>query len=238
MDLGLERAGMSCRWQVEINDFAREQILETHFPNTRKYTDVNTVGKHNLDTVELICGGFPCQDISRNNSQGKGLKGNRSGLWREFYRILCELRPRYALIENSSNLVNRGLPQILSNLAGIGFDAEWICLQASDFNYPHERKRLFIVAYPNNLRLAQIKVFSENFFKPIEKQKHPFNFLFIENVGRFYPEIPCDYGTNDGLSNRLDNKTLEEITHGLGNAVVPAISEFIGKQILEFDRHL
>ena len=147
LDLGLERAGMECRWQVEIDDYCNK-ILSKHWPNVPKYRDVREVGKENLEAVDLICGGFPCQDISIAG-KGIGIEGERSGLWKEFARIIGELRPRYALIENVPMLSRRGLNVVLADLAEKGYDAEWCDIRASDLGAYHKRERLFIVAYSN-----------------------------------------------------------------------------------------
>lgn len=151
MDLGLERAGMECAWQVEIDEFCRK-VLTKHWPNVPKFNDVRECGKHNLEPVDLIAGGFPCQDISVGNQAGQGLEGERSGLWSEMFRIISELRPGFALVENVANLFNRGIERVLGNLAGIGYDAEWQVIPASAVGAPHTRSRVFIVAYPASLR--------------------------------------------------------------------------------------
>ena len=96
--------------------------------------------------VELICGGFPCQDISVAG-KGAGLAGSRSGLWSEYARLIGELRPRYVIVENVSALLSRGLEQVLGDLASFGFDAEWHCIPASYVGAPHRRDRVWIVAY-------------------------------------------------------------------------------------------
>ena len=96
LDLGLERAGMECVAQVEIDDFC-QKVLTKHWANVPKYKDVRDVGKHNLPTAELICGGFPCQDVSLAGKR-KGLEGKRSTLWSEFFRIACEVQPRWVII--------------------------------------------------------------------------------------------------------------------------------------------
>lgn len=144
-DLGLERAGMECAWQVEIDPFCRK-VLEKHWPHVKRYEDVREVGKHNLEPVDLICGGFPCQDIS-NAGKRAGIDGERSGLWSEFHRIICELRPRYALVENVAALLGRGMGRVLGDLAACGYDAEWEILPACTFGAPHIRERLFLLAY-------------------------------------------------------------------------------------------
>ena len=95
--------------------------------------------------VEVISGGFPCQDISAAG-KGAGITGSRSGLWKEFARIIGEVRPRYVFVENSPILTSRGLDVVLGDLATLGFDAEWGVLSAADVGAPHRRERVWIVA--------------------------------------------------------------------------------------------
>ena len=95
----------------------------------------------------IITGGFPCQDISVAG-KGEGISGSRSGLWFEYWRVIRELRPRFAIIENVAMLTNRGLDVVLSSLAEIGYDAEWQDIRAEDMGAPHRRERIWIVAYP------------------------------------------------------------------------------------------
>src|SRR5437868_5460774 len=97
-ELGFERAGMRVSWQVEQDAYCRA-VLARHFPDAARFEDVREVGAQNLDPVDLICGGFPCQDLS-SAGRGAGIDGARSGLWSEFARIVCELRPRYVVVEN------------------------------------------------------------------------------------------------------------------------------------------
>lgn len=152
LELGLEWAGLGpVKWQVEINDYARK-VLEKHWPDVKRYKDVKEVGKHNLEPVELICGGFPCQDISVAGKRAGIKEGTRSGLWFEMCRIIGELRPRYALIENVPGIYVQGLSIVLSDLAQIGYDAEWTHLSAKEVGAPHLRERVFIVAYPSSSR--------------------------------------------------------------------------------------
>lgn len=156
IDLGLERAGMRCEWQVEIDDYATK-VLAKHWPDTPRFRDVRECGKHNLAHVDLIAGGFPCQDIS-DAGQRAGIEGERSGLWAHFYRIICELQPRYVLVENVAALTHRGMGRVLGDLAAGGYDAEWQILPAAAFGAPHIRERVFIVAYANSTeRRAQAK---------------------------------------------------------------------------------
>lgn len=129
MDLSLERAGMTCAWQVEIDDYCR-RVLARHWPEVPRYEDVRTVGAAELAGADLIAGGFPCQDISYAG-RGAGLAGERSGLWVEFARIVRELEPRYVLVENVAALLGRGLDAVLGTLASLGYDAEWHSLPAA-----------------------------------------------------------------------------------------------------------
>jgi DNA (cytosine-5)-methyltransferase 1 len=153
-ELGFERAGMRVSWQVEQDAYCRA-VLAHHFPDAARYEDVREVGIDNLAPVDLICGGFPCQDLS-SAGRGAGIDGARSGLWSEFARIVRELRPRYVVVENVPALLtgkgkrwDRGpIGRVLGDLAETRYDAEWACLSAREFGAPHLRKRVWIVAYP------------------------------------------------------------------------------------------
>jgi len=155
LDLGLERAGMECRWQVEIDDYAR-RVLAKHWPNVRRHDDVRTWPQADTEAVDLICGGFPCQDIS-NAGRRAGIDGERSGLWSEFARIIREVRPRIVLVENVDALAVRGLGRVLGDLAALGFDAEWDRIPAAAVGAPHRRWRIFIVAYAAALQREEIE---------------------------------------------------------------------------------
>jgi DNA (cytosine-5)-methyltransferase 1 len=145
IDLGLDRSGMVCTFQVEIDDYAT-RVLAKHWPNVPRHRDVRGVGAHNLPAVDVIAGGFPCQGIS-DAGRREGLADPRSGLWREFARIIRELRPRYVLVENVAALLYRGLSSVLGDLAALGYDAEWHCIPAAAVGAPHIRDRVYIMAY-------------------------------------------------------------------------------------------
>jgi len=146
-DLGFERAGMVCKWQVEIDDYAN-RVLAKHWPNVHRERDIRECGSHNLKAVDVICGGFPCQDISYAG-QGAGLDGERSGLFFEAVRVVRELRPKIVVLENVAALLTRGLDRVLGTLAEIGYDAEWHCIPAAAVGAPHIRDRVFVLAYSN-----------------------------------------------------------------------------------------
>jgi DNA (cytosine-5)-methyltransferase 1 len=149
--LGLERAGMETVAFCECDPYAR-RVLRKHWPAAPLFEDVRTLTKRRLtkEGIEpnVICGGFPCQDIS-TAGKGAGLDGARSGLWREFARLIREVRPRYAILENVAALRSRGLDRVLGDLAAIGYDAEWHCIPAAHVGAPHQRDRVWIIANPH-----------------------------------------------------------------------------------------
>jgi DNA (cytosine-5)-methyltransferase 1 len=134
-------------FQVEIDPFCRE-ILAKNWPNAKRFADVRKVGSHNLPPVDVLCGGFPCTDLSVAG-KGAGLDGSESGLWREFSRIIRELRPRIVVVENVPTLLARGLGDVLGPMAALGYDLEWDCIPASALGAPHQRDRIFIIAHTN-----------------------------------------------------------------------------------------
>ena len=111
------------------------------------WDDVQTFdGRPWRGIVDVVSGGFPCQDISAANSKAKGIDGERSGMWREMARIICEVRPRFVFVENSPMLTSRGLGTVLGDLASMGFDAKWGVLGAADVGANHQRDRIWVVA--------------------------------------------------------------------------------------------
>ncbi len=200
--LGLERAGMTVKWQVELDDYATK-VLEKHWPDVARFRDVreihgasacpvaNANGSGNatqsssidgnrtagnkgwqeqpqlesggrgcpncLLTVDLICGGFPCQDVSLAGKRA-GLAGERTTLWSEFARLIRELEPRWVLAENVPGLLSsddgRFFGNVLRDLATCGYDAEWDCIPAAAVGAPHRRYRVFIVAHAQRERDA------------------------------------------------------------------------------------
>lgn len=149
-DLGLERAGMRVRWQVEIDPYC-QRVLAKHWPDVTRYGDIRAVDWSTVEPVDLLCGGFPCQDISLAG-KGAGLAGERSGLWFEYAKAIAALRPSYVLIENVSALRSRGLDQVLGALASLGYDAEWHCIPACAVGAPHRRDRVWIIAHSKSDR--------------------------------------------------------------------------------------
>jgi len=155
--LGLERAGMETVAFCEFDAEARK-VLENKWPDVPIYDDVRTLTKERLDNdgitnISVLCGGFPCQDISVAGNQAGISEGTRSGLWSECARLLGEIRPQYAIFENVTALLNGGggdwFKRVLWDISEVGYDAEWHCISASEFGAHHHRDRIWIVAYPN-----------------------------------------------------------------------------------------
>ena len=144
IDLGLDRAGFTCRWQVEIDEYCRK-VLARHWPKVPKHGDIKQLTGAELEPVDLIAGGYPCQPFSQAGKRA-GTQDPRH-LWPEFARLIWILRPRYVLLENVAGHLSLGFGDVLGDLARLGYDAEWLCLRASDFGASHLRKRVFIVAY-------------------------------------------------------------------------------------------
>jgi DNA (cytosine-5)-methyltransferase 1 len=147
-DLGFERAGFECRWQVEIDRYATK-VLKKHWPAVHRERDIRECSARNLERVDIIAGGFPCQDISYAGL-GAGLDGERSGLFFEAIRLVRELQPRAVVLENVAALLTGGLDRALGTLAEIGYDAEWHCIPAAYVGAPHIRDRVFVLAYANS----------------------------------------------------------------------------------------
>ena len=255
-DLGFERAGMACKWQVEIDDYATK-VLEKHWPNVHRERDIRECGSHNLEAVDVICGGFPCQDISYAGL-GAGLDGERSGLFFEAIRLVRELRPRIVVLENVAALLTRGLDRVLGTLAEIGFDAEWHCIPAAAVGAPHIRDRVFVLAYATGQRSSKRQ---EHTRRPGADEQsacglysNP-NSVFMEGQwpggqqimearyqkgksersrhgsGKHWATEPAVGRVADGIPNRMDR------LRGLGNAVVPQVAEWIGRRIVESVNH-
>lgn len=231
LDLGLERAGLQCAWQVEINDYAT-QVLEKQWPDVTRFRDVRTCGAHSLQPVDLLCGGFPCQPHSTAGNR-KASQDERD-LWPEFFRLICALRPGWVLAENVPGILSsehgRFFGSILRDLARAGYDAQWRVYCACDFNYPHLRKRVFLLGYPvcrrRQFQLCDVPRTST------EAAGRPLETTMVDSVwstlAQFEQRVcqPAVCRGPDGISRPVDR------LRGIGNAVVPAIAEHIGRCLL------
>lgn len=228
--LGFQQAGFEVKWTVEIDPWCRGQ-LSKNFPNAERYEDVRNVGKGILTPVDVLSGGFPCQDISLAGP-GLGLSGARSGLWSEFHRIISELRPKYVLVENVAALLGRGMHRVLGDLSEIGYDAEWEVIQAAEVGLPQARKRIWIVAYPTSQRSKRL--FESLDFSEVRQgwsgsQEDMQSIVDLALVGsdRFPKPLLC--GVDGRPPHWVDR------IRGLGNTVVPQIPKWIATQILKYE---
>jgi DNA (cytosine-5)-methyltransferase 1 len=239
LDLGLERAGFECKWQVEIDPYAR-RVLTKHWPDVPKFEDVREFPPIGEFSVDVICGGFPCQDISYAG-KGAGLDGERSGLFYELIRVVSLVGPKFVLLENVSALLTRGLDQVLGTLASIGYDAEWHCIPAAAFGSPHMRDRVFVLGVNTNGEYVSSVRISQGFEPPsnaggIERQMVSES-RAQDAYRRWAKSTKSDWWTQQnesaicrvayGVPSRMDR------LRGLGNAVVPQVAEYIGRQIIQ-----
>jgi DNA (cytosine-5)-methyltransferase 1 len=257
--LGLERTGgFKTVAFCEIEPFPRK-VLAKHWPEVPCYHDIRDLTADRLAAdgigVDVICGGFPCQDIS-TAGKGAGLAGERSGLWSEYARLIGELRPQFVIVENVSALLSRGLDRVLGDLAALGYHAEWHCIPASAVGAPHRRDRIWIVAHADSWRCEWIgfpqhaqqqgasrcqsdgcgegrrrqgsNLSDTNDSRCIE-QWRPLP-IREENAatqcGDWWATEPDVGRVANGVPSRVDR------LKGLGNAVVPQIPELIGRAIL------
>jgi DNA (cytosine-5)-methyltransferase 1 len=143
-DLGLERAGMKCAWQVENDSFC-QKVLKKHWPNVPLYTDIKNIKGDELETVELICGGFPCQPFS--NAGNRRGKNDDRYLWPEMFRIIQKVWPSWIIGENVTGFKNLGLESTLIDLESAGYQVQTFNIPAVAVNAWHERQRLWIIAH-------------------------------------------------------------------------------------------
>ncbi len=227
--LGLERAGMETVAFCEFDKHC-QKVLKKHWPDVPIHNDVRELnGYEYRGSVDVVCGGFPCQDLSVAGKKA-GFDGERSSLYREMLRIISECMPRYAIFENVTGLLTgesgRWFGQFLYDLASIGYDAEWHCISASELGAHHHRDRVWIIAYPHMQRCERKPKIAH-----ILKQQVEFMRSSETKRKRFDLSKPRLCGTNDGVPNRTHR--LKQ----LGNAVVPQIPEAIGQAIMEADKN-
>jgi DNA (cytosine-5)-methyltransferase 1 len=210
-DLGLERAGMECAGQVEIEPFAIK-VLEKHWPDVKRMTDVRDVEGTEFGAIDLICGGFPCQPFS---TASRGRKTEPDNMWREMRRIIKDVRPDYVIVENVQEPV---ISRADSNLRGINYRTAKFRIGGNETGADHKRDRWWLVAYTDNKSELHSTVYAE-----MEKLPAVCKGVWgWKNYARAIRVL-------DGLPNRVDR------LKGLGNAVVPQIPEMIGRAILEVE---
>ena len=256
LDLGLERAGMTVRWQCEIDPYCR-RVLVKHWPDVPCYEDVKTIDWTEVEPVDLICGGFPCQPVSL---AGKRLaQEDERWLWPEFARCVRVLRPLFVLVENVPGLLSAGMSDVLGDLASCGYDAEWDCIPAAAVGAPQCRYRVWIVAQQPDVPDTQIftqrprlcagepaeergrrssdggssHVSGPNcrlcHWRPDEPGRGPER--RTATCGhRWWPTESGICGVAHGVPSRVDR------LRALGNAVVPQVAEVVGHRLMNVAR--
>lgn len=152
-DLAARWMGWETAWYSEIDPFCNA-VMAHHFPEAKALGDITQIDWSQVERPDLLCGGFPCQDISSAGAK-VGIGGARSGLWSEFARAIRDLRPGVVVVENVADLLVRGIGDVLRTLAGLGYDAEWAVLPAAAVGLPQRRFRTWIVAHPHGGRGAR-----------------------------------------------------------------------------------
>jgi len=214
IDLGLERAGMECVGQVEIDAYARA-VLAKHWPHVRRWEDVRNVEGTEFGEFDLLAAGYPCQPFSHAGLVRSG-GDHPSYLWPEVRRIVERARPRVVLLENVVAHTSNGFGRVLCDLAALGFDAEWDCIPAAAVGAPQPRDRLFVVAYPHgDVESVESEHDEASWFAP------PAGFPW-----EGWPAYCKGWGVDDGLPDRVERR------RAIGNAVVPQVAQVIGERIM------
>ena len=231
-DLAAEQAGLKNIFHCEFEEYKRKQ-LSINFPKSESYGDIrNFDGTKYQNRVDILSGGFPCQDVSIAQQSKKlggaqGVKGERTGLWKEYARIVREIRPKAIIFENSSMLLIRGFESVLCDLHELGYDVEWKCFFASDFGYPHFRKRLYGIAYSREFGWKDI-IKSGGILQKVLPERTPRQIPVSVPFERFNSKSSYEnVRMVDGFSEELD----KTVIHGFGNAVIPEIPYQIFKQL-------
>lgn len=204
-----------------------QKILKKHWSHIPIHDDITTF-EPQMGSADVICGGFPCQDISLAGKQAGITEGTRSGLFYELMRIICVVRPAFVVLENVSAILGNGLDAVLGELSEAGFDAEWACIPASAVGACHQRDRWWLVAYPNNSGSQRLR-------QELELQqsggKVPFTWCrqprMPQSNWRCFVSKPLLRRGDDGLSHRMDR------LKALGNAVVPSVAEIPLARVLQ-----
>lgn len=217
--LGGKLLGWKTVCAVEINTFRARRLMqrqnEGHLSPFPIWDDVCTFnGREWHGLIDVVSGGFPCQDVSVAG-KGLGLAGARSGLWKEFSRIISEVRPRIVLVENSPNLRKLGLDRVLADFAEMGFDAEWGCLGGREVGASHKRERIWILASNSDYAGLQGSQFgSKNGSFTLD------NLASLEIWPRNENELstPRLLGTGNGMADRVER------TKAIGNGQIPVVA--------------
>lgn len=225
----MERAGLgSVLWQSETNRFC-QRILSRHWPKARQYGDIRNITS--AGKIDLICGGFPCQDLSGANRTASGLSGSRSGLWSEFHRVVRLVAPDLVIVENIYHRWRRWIPAVREDLHKAGYESYPIRLRASDVGAPHARARGFVLAHAvgENVRIQPRWSCRKDGEEALLSSLHGAARAVAGRSKRHWTSAARVRRASDGVPGRMDKDRLT----ALGNAVVPQVSEALGITIQE-----
>jgi DNA-cytosine methyltransferase len=243
LSLGLQRAGIHTACYVERDEYRIATLIarmrDGHLDNAPIWDDVTTFdGSAFRGRIHLVSAGFPCQPFSLSGKM-RGTEDERY-IWPDIFRVICEVQPRYILLENVPSLLmaKRGQPapisNILGDLAACGYDAEWCVLSASAFGAPHERKRIFLVAYPGQERRTGL------FLHHLPRCSGMYPFWQTSKTVVLLPDClqqleemlsePSVCGDDDGLPHRVERLA------AVGDAIVPQVAEYIGHCLIHAAR--
>lgn len=258
-DLGLERAGFTIKWQVEIDEYCRA-VLAKHWPRVKRYGDIRAIDWRHIEPVDVLCGGFPCQPFSLAG-QRRGTSDDRY-LWPEMRLAVLHAEPTWVIAENVPGLIGPALDEVLSDLEAAGYEVGTLAVPACAFDAPHIRQRIWILAHRNRKQLRderrtglsgtsgamqgaeeereRIRVDAGNGGQDVADadtaRRHGRTRMQragwwgeSEDGGGWQPE-PRLGRVAYGIPHRVDR------LRGLGNAIVPQIAEWIGRQIMKVDQ--
>lgn len=227
LDLGLERSGMTVVWQSEIDPFCCD-ILRRHWPDVPNLGNVKEIDWAQVPPVDLLCGGYPCQPFS-NTGRRQGATDERH-LWPYMLEAIRSLRPEWVLLENVLGHLSLGFDRVLSDLAEVGFDAEWSVVSGCSVGAPHMRRRLFVLAYPHSERHEQ----EPSGVLGDEAQDAP-----------VHGDVPIGEVAHSGrqgqwsaqpgvllLADGIPPGLARAANRAVGNAVIPQVAEAIGRRVL------
>ena len=263
-DLGFERAGMVCRWQVEIDEFCT-RVLEKHWPHVERHRDIHEVGAHNLAAVDVVCGGPPCQPHSLAGLR-RGADDDRN-LWPQMCRVVEQVNPRWVVVENVPGISSTILDAICADLEARGYEVGAIDLPAAGAGAPHIRQRIFILAHAHGRGGAVGNNFQEGNCERLgtifgddgapvsdahgvrcgQRADQPQRVAGGGRASHAGPAVQAEVGewwraepdvvrVVPGFPQRVDRSRRPRVT-ALGNAVVPQVAEIIGRLIVATDEH-
>jgi DNA (cytosine-5)-methyltransferase 1 len=234
--LGFEKAGFRTAAFCEIDPFC-QKVLKRHWSDIPVYSDIKQLSVERLEhdgitDIDIITGGFPCTDLSVAGKQRGMDEGTRSGLWWEMRRLIGEIQPKFAVMENVPNFLSGDngawFGDFLASLAEIGYDAEWTCISAAAVGRAHLRERMWIVAYPDGLGFAPIleKInLSKSYIDGLNDKTD----LYFDTFRRSYPAIPEHLRVDDELPTELDE--IKNRVKACGNSIVPEIAFLIAQAL-------